>query len=164
MPITLLHMGLMAPFFHWRRSWLALVSFTLVNLWIDLGAIMAVLGGTPLPSHDEAWHTMHGALLAAAAVSVLGILSWPWILGAVYGAVTHILLDGMVHPEMQPFVDTTSGNALYLGSQALAWLSALLVAPTIWLIALIVRSASGTLYRAGKRRGAPVPPSDQQSP
>ncbi len=136
MPITPLHFGLMAPFFYRKRSWAALTSFALVNLWIDSSAIFAWFDGIPLPSHDEPWHTLHGALLFAGFISLFGILSWRWVLGAFFGAVSHIYLDGMVHPEMQPFVDTEPGNPIYLG--AMAPVSLALLPLTTWLIALIV--------------------------
>jgi membrane-bound metal-dependent hydrolase YbcI (DUF457 family) len=146
MPVTPLHMGLMAPVVHrWglKRTWSALVSYALVNLWLDLDAILAWLRDQPLPSHDESWHTMHGALLFAGFISVFGILSWRWISGAFFGAVSHIYLDGMVHPEMQPFVDTQQGNPIYLG--AMVPVSVALMPLTCWLIALIVLRVSSSL-------------------
>jgi membrane-bound metal-dependent hydrolase YbcI (DUF457 family) len=141
-----------------KQAWLALMSFTLVNLWIDFGAINAVIDGTPLPSHDEPWHTLHGALLAAMALSLLGILSWGWVAGAFYGAVSHIYLDGMVHPEMQPFVDTEPGNPIYMGW--LVPLSLCLIPFTIWLIAQIVSCSLGWVK---SRWSGHSPPPDQRS-
>ena len=160
MPITVLHLGVMAPvaqLWGMKRTWPALVSFTLVNLWIDLDAIFAWLEDQPLPSHDEPWHTMHGALLFAGFVSVFGILSWRWIVGAFFGAVSHILLDGMVHPEMQPFVDTQPGNPIYLG--IMAPLSMALALLTLWLVVQGAR-AWGALVRRylGQRRNRQLPP------
>lgn len=151
MPITPLHMGLLAPAVHlWglKRTWPVLVSFTLVNLWLDLDAIFAWLEGQPLPSHDEPWHTMHGALLFAGFISVFGFLSWRWISGAFYGAVSHIYLDGMVHPEMQPFVDTQPGNPIYMDAMVPVSLS--LLPLTIWLVVLIVL----TVLRASSSLGS----------
>jgi membrane-bound metal-dependent hydrolase YbcI (DUF457 family) len=146
MPITPLHLGLMAPFLFWlrtrdiKRGWLALVSFTLVNLWIDSQAIFAWFRDQPLPSHDEPWHTLHGALVVAGAISILGFLSWRWIMGAFYGGISHIYLDGFVHPEMQPFIDTEPGNPIYLGPMAMSYVSAALLPLLIWLIVLSVSS------------------------
>lgn len=161
MPITPLHFGVIAPYFHWSRSWLALTSFTLVQLWIDYRAISAWLSGTRLPSHDEPWHTLHGALFFAGFISLLGILSWRWIAGAFYGAVTHIYLDGLVHPEMQPFVDTERGNPIYI--DGMVPVSLALLPLTIWLVTLIVlittRSVSGVLSRIRRPLAASAPPS-----
>lgn len=137
----------MAPVIYWTRCWVALVSFTLVNLWIDLDAIVNWLSGKDFPSHDEAWHTMHGALLTAFVIGLMVVWSWRWVLGAFFGGVSHIYLDALVHPEMQPFVDTEPGNPLYSG--LMEPLSLALLPFTLWLIVLIV---SGILDYVRKRR------------
>lgn len=142
MPITLLHVGLMAPTLLAAKpkpqTWWAVVSFTLVNLWIDMGAIHAWAHNLPLPSHDEPWHTLQGALVTALFISMLGIIYWRWVVGAYYGAVSHILVDGMVHPEMD--------SPLYFGGMELVSLA--LVLPTVWVIVQIVSGVLSYVRRS----------------
>lgn len=163
MPITPLHLGLMAPFtYYWARSWVALISFTLVNLWIDSLAIQAVLTGQPLPSHDEVHHTLVGALMVAVVVALPavfpGFRSLSWASGAFFGAISHIFLDALVHPELQPLPEFVKGNPLYL--EAMIPVSLALVPLTSWLIAQIV---SGTLRLVRRRRERRAQQRDQQS-
>lgn len=150
MPITPLHFGLMAPvnrFFRGRISW---ISFLLVNLWIDLPAILSVIQGSPFPSHDEWGHTFVGATLVAVLIGIFGIRSWPWVLGAFFGAWSHVLLDALVHTDMNPFNPVAMGNPLYLGiMEPLSWL----LAPfTVWFTAQIV---SDTLVGVRRFLGRP---------
>lgn len=142
----------MAPVMHRTRSWAALSSFTLVNLWIDHQAIIAWFGGTPLPSHAEPYHTMLGALMAATVVALAAVVtrSSAWAAGAYFGGVSHILLDAVVHPEMQPFDRMIAGNPLYLG--AMMQVSVALLPPTIWLIVQCVSSALEGVRRLRERR------------
>jgi hypothetical protein len=83
MRFTALHLGLMAPIICRLRSWLALTSYTLANLWIDNMAIHAVLTGQPLPSHDQPPHTLVGALMIGLllAISALVTRSVAWVAG-----------------------------------------------------------------------------------
>jgi len=148
MPITPLHLGLMAPYLYYARiranAWTALLSFTLVNLWIDSQAIYAWFTSQSLPSHDEAHHTIVGALMVAVCVSVPGILMRTreaWALGAFTGALSHIFLDALVHPDMHPFDPVMRGNPLYI--DGMAPVSLTLVPLTGWLIAECVSSALG---------------------
>ena len=142
---------------HWTRSWGALLSFTLVNLWIDHLAILAWFRGMPLPGHDEPHHTMVGAAMVAVLVSLLGVMfrALPWVVGAFYGAISHILLDAMVHPDMHPFEPVVMGNPLYLGAEAMFPISVLLVLPLVWLTALCVSAALGWWQRLQALRQRP---------
>lgn len=138
MPITPLHFGLMAPITSiWpnRISW---VSFALTNIWIDALAILAVVSGDPLPGHDEWGHTFVGATLIAVMVGVFGIRSWPWVLGAFLGAWSHIVLDMLVHKDIEPLRPMIAGNPFYLGiMEPLSWA---LIPFTVWFIAQTVSS------------------------
>ena len=139
MPITLLHFGLLAPVNQLAPRKVSNISFILVNLWIDAPAITHWFQGLPLPSHNEDIHTLHGAMFLAVLIAVLGVRSSRWVLGAFLGAITHILLDGLVHAEMVPLYPM-AGNPLYMG-----WmepLSLALLPLTVW---LIVQSVSGSL-------------------
>ena len=116
MPVTPLHFGLMAPINHFAPKRVSLVSFVIVNLLIDLEAIKAVLMGDDLlPSHDRPSHNLGGAAVIFALVAVVRLRSGPWKWGALLGCLSHLILDGMVHPEMQPFAPYVAGNPIYLG-------------------------------------------------
>jgi membrane-bound metal-dependent hydrolase YbcI (DUF457 family) len=82
---------------------------------------------------------------------MLGVRSWPWVLGALLGCVSHVVLDGMVHPEMQPFAPLIDGNPIYLGIiEPLSWA---LLPLCGWLTAQYV---SGTQEWVTKRLAAAV--------
>lgn len=156
MPITPLHFGLLAPINHFAPNKVSGISFILVNLWIDAVAIINWFQGTPLPSHDEGNHTLPGAMLIAVFIAVLGMRSMKWVLGAFLGALTHILLDGLVHPEMQP-LHPMAGNPFYMGW--LEPLSLFLVPFLIWLIFQYVSYSLGWL----RKRHAVEPVAPQES-
>lgn len=152
MPLTPLHFGLLAPILCLFPGQASIVSFTLVNLWIDADFITAVMTGNPLPDHTIK-HTLAGAMLIAALVSAVGVRSGPWVFGAFFGALTHVLLDGLVHPEMNPFYPRT-GNPLYWGHMGL--LSLILLPLMIWFILQIVSNSrdwvrkSWVAFRSGR--------------
>lgn len=147
MPITLLHMGLMAPFLRHRRGYAALVAFGMINLWIDLEAIIAVLTGGSFPPHTEVSHTLPVALIMGLIVAAPGALpkirSAAWVAGALFGAVSHVLLDALVHSDMNLLGVEDGGNPLYLG--LMTHVSVLLVIPTIYVIARCVLDGLGAL-------------------
>ena len=121
------------------------MSFSLVNLWIDHLAILAWIRCQPLPSHDEAHHTFVGALMIAVLVSLVAVVlrSTAWMAGAFYGSVSHIVLDSIVHADMQPFEPMILGNPMHLGANAMVFASLILLAPTAWLISMCVSTAIG---------------------
>lgn len=140
MPITPLHFGVLAPVNHWLPGKVSLVSFTLVNLWIDLPSIMNLVYDTNYPPHGAS-HGFVGAMLIALAISSWALISrkLSWVWGAYLAALSHILLDGLVHPEMQPF-DWMEGNPLYMG--LMEPLSLALVPFMVWFIAQTVSVCS----------------------
>lgn len=146
MPITPLHCGVLAPVNHFYPGKVSNISFVLVNLWIDHKSIENVIMGTNLPAHDN--HNIGTMLITATIVAVLGIRSTKWVMGAYHGAVTHFILDAMVHAHMDPF-DTGGGNPFYLG--IMGPLSLLLIPFMIWFIQQNV-SSCGDWIR--KRRAA----------
>lgn len=139
MPITPLHLGVLAPINHLAPNKVSNVSFILVNLWIDLPFILAVLTGNALPSHDSANHSFVAAALIAVLVSVPGMRSRKWVYGAFLGSLSHIALDMLVHMDMSP-LEPMAGNPFYMG-----WmepLSLALLPLTVW---FIFQSVSYTL-------------------
>ena len=131
MPITPLHFGVLAPINHFAPNKVSNVSFVLVNLWIDIHAIIFTLTGTGAIDHGQS-HALLSMAIAAVLIAMVGVRSMKWVLGAFIGAASHALLDMLVHADMQPFYPEV-GNPLYMG-----WmepLSLVLLPLTIWFIA-----------------------------
>ncbi len=150
MPITPLHLGILAPINHFFPKKVSNVSFIWVTLWMDLSAIAYyALGLTYDEFHSPSSHSFVAATGIAGVVLGIGILisvmkmsyhgriedeleklpAWCW--GAYLGALSHILLDAMVHSEMLPF-HPLPGNPFYWGGMEAVSLA--LVPPFVWLI------------------------------
>ena len=141
MPITPLHLGLLAPINHWFPGKVSNLSFWLITLWLDANAIVYYGMGLELGEiHGPGTHSLLGALIGAGIIALFNMVSLAWILGAVLGAVTHILLDMLVHAEMQPLFPYTT-NPFYWGDMGL--ISVILIAPFVWLIAQYVKGCLG---------------------
>lgn len=98
-------------------------------------------------------HSFLGAAILAVLVSVVGIRSWPWVLGAFLGSFSHVPLDSRVHPDMVPF--HTAGNPLYMGW--MQGISLLLLPLTAWLIVQSVSSTLGWVRRRWEEQRARTP-------
>ena len=150
MPITPLHLGLLAPLNHWLPGKVSNLSFWLVTLWLDAGAIAYYAFGLERGElHGPETHSFIAAMALASVVAMAGFLYYvikevcrpvlhtnqeralAWLFGAYLGGFSHILLDAMVHSEMLPF-HPLPGNPFYWGG--MTWLSLLLVPPLLWLI------------------------------
>jgi membrane-bound metal-dependent hydrolase YbcI (DUF457 family) len=139
MPITPLHVGVLAPINHFFPGKFNNLAFIIVTLWLDASAIAYYALGLEMGEmHGPLTHSFMGAMLLSGIVAVLGFKSVPWIAGAFLGGMTHILLDAMVHVEMLP-IYPLDGNPFYWGG--MEPVSLLLVAPLIWLIGLYVSCA-----------------------
>lgn len=77
MPITPLHFGLMAPIRHAAPRKVSVISFVLVNLWIDQPAITNWFMGLPLPSHAGYDQRPHQLAPGQAWYSIRASLAWP---------------------------------------------------------------------------------------
>ena len=136
MPLTPLHFGVLAPVNYFLPGKVSLISFTLVNAWIDHRFIEAAFTGQPLPAHDQI-HNLVGVLIVGTLVAMPGVRSAKWVVGAYFAALTHLILDGLVHPDMQSF-HWMEGNVLYMGlMDPLSWA---LLPFMIWLVFQVVRS------------------------
>ena len=138
MPITILHFGVMAPVRHYLPGKVHTGSFILANLWMDAQAIVSYFLSLPLPDHGFV-HTFLGALLISIVLTSLYPWNRPnfssWVIGAFLGTFTHVTLDMLIHPEMDPMYPF-HGNPYFQG-----WmepLSLFLVPLTIWFIFQIV--------------------------
>jgi membrane-bound metal-dependent hydrolase YbcI (DUF457 family) len=154
MPITVLHAGVLAPVNHLAPGKVSAWSFLAVNLLIDGNAILYTLFDI---GHLTDWHgdthTLPGVLIAAIFVSVFRITSQSWLYGAYLGAATHLLLDGLVHPEMQPFAPFIWGNPIYMGW--IEGLSLVLLPLTVWFIFQIVSDSLAWLRTRREVVGSP---------
>lgn len=150
MPITPLHLGILAPINHWLPGKVNNLSFWLVTLWLDASAISYYALGPEMGEfHGPETHSFIAAAALASVIGMLGFgyyvfkeLFWSalqenseralaWVCGAYLAGFSHILLDAMVHSEMLPF-SPIPGNPFYWGG--MSWVSLLLVPLLIWLI------------------------------
>lgn len=121
MPLTPLHLAVALPV----RKHISMPAFILVNILIDLepGLIMFFgMDGLGYPLHQGV-HTLGGATLMIATTT----LAWPgfkaipfkhWFLGALLGGYSHILLDALVHSDVNPLGPILQGNPIFLDAHA----------------------------------------------
>jgi membrane-bound metal-dependent hydrolase YbcI (DUF457 family) len=148
--MTPLHFGVIAPINHFFPGKVSTGSFLLTNLWIDLGAISAWIWDHPLPGHGVGTnHDIMGAAIIFVIIGGLGYRSAAWGWGALLGAVSHILLDALVHSDMVPFDPFLKGNPLYTGQIELV--SAILLPFTVWFTVQIVSRTLGSVRRLRER-------------
>ncbi len=164
MPITPLHLGILAPLNHFLPGKVSNLSFILVTLWLDASAIGYYAFGLEMGEfHGPETHSFIAATAIAGMVSIPGFIYYllkmlftgisnekeamAWLLGSYLGGLSHILLDAMVHSEMFPF-HPLAGNPFYWGG--MGEISLVLVLPFIWLIFQYVS------YTVGLARKSPV--------
>ena len=160
MPITPLHLGLLAPLNHWLPGKVNNLSFWLVTLWLDASAIAYYVLGLEMGEfHGPDTHSFVAASALSGVVAVMGMLwftlmstkhdrggrALAWIVGAYLAGFSHILLDAMVHSEMLPF-HPLPGNPFYWGG--MEPVSILLVPLAIWLTAQYVKGMVGLVQRS----------------
>lgn len=160
MPITPLHFAVLAPVNHFYPGKVSLVSFTLINVWMDGNAILYFVFGLEGPElHGPETHSLLAAIALASILALFGVRSRKWVIGAYLGGVTHVLLDMLVHPEMQPLFPI-HWNPFYAG--AMEPLSLLLVPFMAWFIYQFTRDslAWGRSRLAHRSGGHKKPPDD----
>ena len=150
MPITPLHLGILAPLNHLLPGKVNNLSFWLVTLWLDASAIAYYALGLEMGEfHGPETHSFIAAAALASVVGMLGFMFYvikevfqptfranqdramSWFAGAFLGGFSHILLDAMVHSEMLP-IHPLPGNPLYWGGMDI--ISGFLVFTLFWLI------------------------------
>lgn len=160
MPITPLHLGLLAPINHFFPKKVSNVSFILVTLWLDASAIAYYLLGLQRGEfHGPDTHSFVAASALSGVVAIMGMLwftlmsakrdrgerAFAWVAGAYLAGFSHILLDAMVHSEMLPFHPKPS-NPFYWGG--MEPVSLLLVPLAIWLTAQYVKDMVALVQRS----------------
>lgn len=168
MPVTPFHFGAGLAAKAAAPQRFGLLAFCAANVIIDVEPLYYALTRQD-PLH-RFFHTLPGALIAALLTVFLfwilkKILQWlhlnrllvkaevapPGVwLGALSGAISHILLDSVVHADVQPFAPLTRSNPF------LGWFSIFEVENFLTLLALA--GAAGIILRLVMRRSAIYPP------
>ena len=146
MPITPLHFGVLAPVNHFFPGKVSIWSFALINLWMDYEAIFyaAFKVGGPI-AHEPMTHSLLAALVFGSILAVFGFRSRKWVLGAYYGGVTHVILDSLVHTDIQPLYPI-HWNPFYIGlMEPVSWV---LVPLLIWFVIQYVSDARVAIQKA----------------
>lgn len=116
MPITPFHFG---PGFFVKSILFKRFSFrvfVLANILVDIEPLYYILTNQ-WPLH-RFFHTYVGATIVAMVAILFGRLIWgaisktAVIIGAFIGAYSHILLDSIMHADLQPFYPFSTGNSL----------------------------------------------------
>jgi hypothetical protein len=140
MPITPLHYGAIAPFNHFFPGKVNVVSFTIVTLWMSGNATLYFMFGVDRPQlPDQTTSVLYellGGLVLASIVAVFGFRSRKWVVGAYYGAVTHVLVGMLYQSGAEPLYPI-HWNPFYAGFTEP--LSLLLVPLLIWFMFQCVR-------------------------
>lgn len=120
MPLTPLHLAAGLP----ARGYISLKAFIVVNILIDLEPASVMFFGMDRLGYalHQGVHTLGGGTLMAIVTLLAGLAcrgKWrPWLYGAFLGAYSHILLDALVHSDVEPFAPILSGNLPFLDIHA----------------------------------------------
>jgi hypothetical protein len=144
-PVTPFHFGLGVLFKGIAPARTSLLSFVASQVVIDLETAFHLLRGE-WPVH----RALHTFILATPVGLLTGLLIWcvgrwlgrfdqrwpaefrlaPALVGGGLGGLTHPLLDGVMHSDIQPLAPFTTRNPLYLAI-GLGWLHWLCVAAAV---------------------------------
>lgn len=131
MPITPLHLGILAPINHFAKDKVSTAAFVIANVLADLPVLLHVyamkvqeMGGPVVTGglHETGTHTFLGAVLLGTFLGMFRPKTLAWWLGSLLGTVSHVLLDMVVHADMQPFALITTWNPFYIPG-SIEWLS-----------------------------------------
>jgi hypothetical protein len=138
MPITPAHLGVGMAAKAVAREHFSLVVFGLAQVALDLEVLWYLMRWSP-PFH-RFWHTYLGATIVAVVLAFVGKPASQWIkglwnraatrcrdadltvrvqttwvasfTGAIFGAYSHILLDSLFHPDIEPLQPWSASNQL----------------------------------------------------
>lgn len=139
MPVTPLHFAVALKY----RDDKWVKGFIAANIVVDFDVIVGVLFDLPGRVHGTS-HTLWGAVLLAFLFVMLAKPKW-WA-GALWGAVSHVLLDSIVHSDVLPFWPFITTNPFYIPDSyyIVSWLC--LTSLAIGFLLLLVTEISwGTL-------------------
>lgn len=117
MPITPLHLGLALPIAK-RKD--AVLAFIVPNVLLDLFVVHQVVIQTTVtnPAILEQYATTLHASHSPEQALVIALISWAFfrtrwgLIGAMYGAFSHILVDALVHADV---LLINGSNPMYMG-------------------------------------------------
>lgn len=144
MPITPLHFGVLSPINYFAKGKVSNISFGIVTLWVDANSIIYALFGIGGYDHGSS-HNVLGVLGVALIVSSMRFTP-KWFCGCILAAITHLLLDGLVHIDMEPLAPFISGNFMFIPNSMPA-ISLVLLPFTFW---FILQSVSNIMEKAHK--------------
>lgn len=114
MPMTPLHFGLAVPLKVIRGDKFSVTGFIIANCMMDIEPVIKILfevGAWGDHIHGIT-HTFMFATWLSLALCLRGS-SRAWKEGVAWGAFTHVIVDGMVHTDVEPFFPL-HGNPYYM--------------------------------------------------
>jgi len=149
MPITPLHLGLALPIAKRKE---ALISFIVPNVLLDLFVVSQILiqetvtDPEILAQYATSLHASHSPQLAL----LIALVTWAFIrtqwglIGAMYGAFSHILVDALVHADVPLII---GANPIYMG-----WMTEVSVVLAVLTAACIAVWMGGRLPKFGSSK------------
>ena len=161
MPFTPIHLGIAMPVKAVSEKKFSLLTFALAQVVMDTQPLVAMLtqkGKVHGWSHTFLAAAGLGAVTAVSAKYLLegianlfgldkrGKIVIPWkvvLWSALFGTFSHVLLDGLIYPEMEPFWPFSQSNPLYFGIRSnqviLFCLACGAVGTLAWLARVVIR-------------------------
>jgi len=136
MPVTPLHFGAALPIKLLRGDKFSVKVFCYANLFMDAEVVFRVLVEVPGRLHGGSHTLLYAVFLAA----LTAIVAWDYAESVLWAGGTHVLLDALVHSDVQPFWPL-SANPLY--GDAMAGVS----------IALVISLSLGLAFFTGPWSG-----------
>ena len=158
MPLTPLHLAVGLPV----KKYVSMKAFIITNILIDIepGIMMFFrMDNLGYPIH-QGMHTLIGATAIAGFVCLLRAFPTmkefgPWMFGAFFGGYSHILLDALVHRDVEPFAPFFVGNPLFLDIHAEVSIACAVILTyylTKWVESLRIGEAGTVLFQRARKR------------
>lgn len=165
MPLTPLHLAIGLPI----RKFASIKAFILINILIDLEVAAVMFFNMERQGYNlhMSAHTFEGASVLTIFTVLVGIPYrkgfLAWCGGAFLGAYSHLLLDGLVHWDVQPFYPFIKGNPIYLDAHlSVSILCALVLCYYLaqWVVSLRIGEVGPSLIRKLRGRFFPGTPGE----
>src|SRR5262245_30268247 len=157
MPFTPYHFGPGLALHSAAPRRIDFVAFCMANVLTDIEPLYHMLRGE-YPVHGF-FHGFAGATVTAAVTTLLflaarnapAVLSrwrstgpWPIVLGATLGTWTHVVLDGIMHPDIRPFTPFSDVDPFFHHGSGRAVRAACVAAWSVGALVLLVRRSIDT--------------------
>ncbi len=115
MPITPLHLAAGLPVKVAAKERFSLSAFIAMNLAIDAQPVLVMFFDAPYALHGAS-HTM---LFVGIVMVILAIVRPPkipwraWLMGGLWGGVSHLILDAIMHTDVSLPFETTSPSVIH---------------------------------------------------